>query len=119
MRTYSLCNAAIEANPRTNISGRITAQLGEALNRPDTSMNIYGEYTDTGTRTPITIFALDDQECEFQTPESSITDEGLFDLSIGAIGPFAAVAEICGSQRYRARFREPLDPRIIAHFAPT
>jgi len=80
-------------------------------------MTIYGECIGAQERTPVTILALGDQSCEIE-PNGSVGSmiEGLFDLWIGAIGPLPAIAENSGAGRYRARFREPLDARIIAHF---
>lgn len=80
-------------------------------------MTIYGECIDTLKRTPVTISALGGEECELRTQASTGTIEGLLDLWIGAIGPLPVTAENSGAGRYRARFREPLDARIIAHFA--
>lgn len=79
-------------------------------------MAIYGECIGTIERTPVTISALGGNECELQPATSASSIEGLLDLWIGAIGPLPVTTENCGG-RYLARFREPLDERIIAHFA--
>ena len=81
-------------------------------------MMIYGECIGNMARMPVTISALGDHECELEphaSPPGAI--EGKFDLWIGAIGPLPVTTENRGDGRYRARFREPLDQRIIAHFA--
>lgn len=80
-------------------------------------MTIYGECIGARARTPVTISALGDLECEFEPQAGASAIEGLFDLWIGAIGPLPVTAEISGGRRCRARFREPLDERIIEHFA--
>jgi hypothetical protein len=80
-------------------------------------MPIYGECVGTLQRTPVTILALGDHGCELQPEAGPCTIEGMLDLWIGAMGPFPATAESHGDGRYKASFREPLDQRIIAHFA--
>jgi hypothetical protein len=80
-------------------------------------MTIYGECIGTLERTAVTISALAGEECELRTQTAAGAIEGLLDLWIGAIGPLPVTAENSGDGRYRARFREPLDARIIAHFA--
>lgn len=85
--------------------------------RQGRAMTIYGECIGTLARTPVTISALDGEACELQPQPGESGIEGLLDLWIGAIGPLPATAETSGAGRYRVRFREPLDPRIIAHFA--
>jgi hypothetical protein len=80
------------------------------------AMTIYGECIGTLARTPVTISALDGEACELRPQPGETAIEGLLDLWIGAIGPLPVTAENKGEGRYRARFREPLDARIIAHF---
>ena len=80
-------------------------------------MAIYGECIGVIERTPVTISALDGRECQLEAPTGTSRIEGLIDLWIGAIGPLPVTAENSGGGRFRARFREPLDERIIAHFA--
>lgn len=80
-------------------------------------MTIYGECVGSSARTPVTISALAGEECELEPSAAASVIEGLLDLWIGAIGPFRVTAENRGDGRYRARFTEPLDERIIAHFA--
>lgn len=80
-------------------------------------MTIYGECIGTLQRMPVTISALGGQECELQPCSAAGSIEGRLDLWIGAIGPLPVVAENSGGGRYRAKFHEPLDERIIAHFA--
>jgi hypothetical protein len=80
-------------------------------------MTIYGECIGPQERTKVTISALVDEGCEIELQASSSLLDGLIDLWIGAIGPFKVMAENSGERRYHARFREPLDARIIAHFA--
>jgi len=83
----------------------------------DRAARLYGECIGTLARTPVTISHLCGHECELEPcPGASVVD-GLQDLWIGAIGPLAVTAENSGCGRYRARFSEPLDARIIAHFA--
>jgi hypothetical protein len=88
----------------------------------DQAATLYGECIGAMARTPVTISQLDGHECELE-PHADAQDteagaiEGLQDLWIGAIGPLPVTAENRGGGRYRARFREPLDARIIAHFA--
>jgi hypothetical protein len=80
-------------------------------------MTIYGECIGTLERTPVTISALDGEACELRPAASAGAMEGLLDLWIGAIGPLPVTTEHSGTGSYRAKFREPLDARIIAHFA--
>lgn len=80
-------------------------------------MTIYGECIGPRDRARVTISALADKGCDIEVQASSSLLDGLMDLWIGAIGPFAVMAENSGHSRYYARFREPLDQRIIAHFA--
>lgn len=83
----------------------------------DQHMNIYGECIGTLACTPVMISALAGEECELQPRTHTGSIDGLLDLWIGAIGPLLVTAENSGGGRYRARFAEPLDARIIAHFA--
>ncbi|MBB3940572.1 hypothetical protein GGR39_002229 [Novosphingobium fluoreni] len=80
-------------------------------------MTIYGECIGARDRLPVTISLLDGHECQLEVPVEACEIEGVMDLWIGAIGPLPVMAETSGERRYRARFREPLDDRIIAHFA--
>jgi hypothetical protein len=80
-------------------------------------MTIYGECIGTRDHIAVTISGLGDCECELEPATGTGVMEGLLDLWIGAIGPLAVTAENSGGRRYRARFCEPLDQRIIAHFA--
>jgi hypothetical protein len=80
-------------------------------------MTIYGECIGARDRTPVTISALGNRDCEIEPQSGSNAIVGLFELWIGAIGPLQVVAENSGGPRCLARFREPLDERIIAHFA--
>jgi hypothetical protein len=80
-------------------------------------MTIYGECIGARDRTPVTISDLGGLECEIEPTVGTRTFEGMLDLWIGAIGPLRVTAETTGGSRCRARFREPLDERIIAHFA--
>jgi hypothetical protein len=90
--------------------------LESVLGGLDQAVTLYGECIGTLARTPVTISQLQGQECELQ-PQPGATDlDGLQDLWIGAIGPLPVTAESRGGGRYRARFREPLDERILAHF---
>ena len=83
----------------------------------DQAATLYGECIGAVARTPVTISQLDGLECELEPHAGTNAIEGLQDLWIGAIGPLQVTAENRGGGRYRARFREPLDARIIAHFA--
>lgn len=83
----------------------------------DRAATLYGECIGAMARTPVTISQLDGHECELEPHAEATAMEGLQDLWIGAIGPLPVTAENRGGGRYRARFREPLDARIIAHFA--
>jgi len=79
-------------------------------------MTIYGECVGGHARTPVTISALAGEDCELEPNVFTAPINGLLDLWIGAIGPFLVMTENSGGGRYRARFAEPLDARIIAHF---
>ncbi|MEW9854462.1 hypothetical protein [Novosphingobium sp. M1R2S20] len=79
-------------------------------------MAIYGECIGGLTRVPVTISALGGDGCDFQPEASDCLIDGPLDLWIGAVGPFTVTTEKNAGGRYRARFREPLDQRIIAHF---
>lgn len=80
-------------------------------------MTIYGECVGSSAPTPVTISSLAGDECELQPSAAATLIEGLLDLWIGAIGPLCVTAENRGGGRFRARFLEPLDERIVAHFA--
>jgi len=80
-------------------------------------MTIYGECIGTRERLPVIISELCDSECEIELQSATAAIDELLDLWIGAIGPLPVTAHTSGERRYRARFREPLDQRIIAHFA--
>jgi len=80
-------------------------------------MTIYGECIGKSASMPVTISSLGGNECELQPGTATSILEELIDLWIGAIGPLSVTTENSGDGRYRARFTEPLDERIIAHFA--
>jgi hypothetical protein len=80
-------------------------------------MTIYGECIGKRSRTPVTIVALAGEECELQSRTSADSIDDTSELWIGALGPIPVIAETQGNGRYRARFAEPLDARIVAHFA--
>ena len=81
------------------------------------TVTIYGECIGKDACTPVTISALDSFKCELHPHIEFGCIERPHELWIGAIGPLPITAENRGAGRYRARFDEPLDERIIAHFA--
>ncbi|MCB2048685.1 MAG: hypothetical protein KDE32_10715 [Novosphingobium sp.] len=80
-------------------------------------MTIFGECEAHGRRLPVTITGLDRSGCALACDASDTLPQGVMALWIGAIGPLAAVAMQKDASHANASFDEPLDPRILDHFA--
>ena len=80
-------------------------------------MKIYGECETSGRRLAVTITGLDRSGCALVCKGHDMVPEGDMALWIGAIGPLAAIAMQKDATHANASFREPLDPRILDHFA--
>lgn len=80
-------------------------------------MTIFGECETRGKRTPVTITGLDRGGCALACDDGASLPDGDMALWIGAIGPLAAVAMQQDATHASAAFDEPLDPRILDHFA--
>ncbi len=80
-------------------------------------MKIYGECETRGRRLAVTITGLGRSGCALVCESDDTVPEGDMALWIGAIGPLAAIAMQKDATHADASFREPLDPRILDHFA--
>lgn len=80
-------------------------------------MTIYGECETRGQRLAVTITGLRSLGCALACESRDILPEGDMALWIGAIGPLPAIAMQKDATHADASFREPLDPRILEHFA--
>jgi hypothetical protein len=80
-------------------------------------MTIYGECEARGKRLAVTITGLGSSGCALACESEEALPEGDMALWIGAIGPLAAIAMQKDATHADASFREPLDPRILDHFA--
>lgn len=81
------------------------------------AMTIYGECEARGRRLTVKITGLGSSGCALACEGDDILPEGDMALWIGAIGPLAAIAMQEDAKHVSASFREPLDPRILEHFA--
>lgn len=77
---------------------------------------LYGECIGARESAEVRISDLADGGCDLETDGSALLD-GDFALWIGAIGPFAATAIRRGARHFHVLFKEPLDARIVQHFA--
>ena len=80
-------------------------------------MTILGECEARGQRLAVTITGLGRGGCAIACNEGELLPEGDMALWIGAIGPLAAVAMQQDETHAKAAFDEPLDSRILDHFA--
>ncbi len=84
-------------------------------------MTIYGECEMPGGKLAVRISDLTQAGCDLASSDGdhrlAAYANGDMALWIGAIGPLAATARKRGATRMMASFKEPLDPRILAHFA--
>jgi hypothetical protein len=88
-----------------------------ADNSEHATMTIYGECETRGRRLPVTITGLGSAGCALACESHDTLPEGDMALWIGAIGPLAVIAMQKDATHANASFREPLDPRILEHFA--
>ena len=77
---------------------------------------LYGECVAARESAEVRISDLADRGCDLETDGSALLD-GDFALWIGAIGPFPATATRRDAEHFHVRFKEPLDARIVQHFA--
>lgn len=81
-------------------------------------MAIYGECETLGRTVPVQIYALTRSGCDIASNgECTLALNSEMALWIGAIGPLAVISRQRDANRTLATFKEPLDPRILAHFA--
>lgn len=84
-------------------------------------MTIYGECETLGRTLPVHISDLTQAGCDLSSGDGlnalASCINGDMALWIGAIGPLAATARRRDATHMMACFKEPLDPRILAHFA--
>ena len=80
-------------------------------------MTIYGECEARGQRLAVMISELGQAGCALSSRDDGSVPDGEMALWIGAIGPLAAIAMQKDAQHASAAFKEPLDPRILDHFA--
>jgi hypothetical protein len=80
-------------------------------------MTIFGECETDGRRLPVIITGLDSSGCALACNTRDTLPDGVMALWIGAIGPLIAVAMQKDASHASASFHEPLDPRILDHFA--
>ena len=80
-------------------------------------MTILGECISEGRRTKVRVSGLAAEGCDLAVESEVALAEGEFALWIGAIGPLDVMATRQDASHLSARFREPLDERILEHFA--
>ena len=84
-------------------------------------MTIYGECETLDRILAVRISELTQAGCDLASSDGGdplgVSIGGDMALWIGAIGPLAATARQRDDTRMMASFKEPLDPRILAHFA--
>lgn len=78
---------------------------------------IYGECEWRGHKVRVLISDLARSGCDLACEAGKLPAEGELSLWIGAIGPFAATAMRRDDAHLAAQFSQPLDERIIQHFA--
>lgn len=77
---------------------------------------LYGECVGPDESAEVRISGLADRGCDLETDGSARID-GDMALWIGAIGPLAATAVRRAAGHFHVHFKEPLDSRIVEHFA--
>lgn len=77
---------------------------------------LYGECVGPRETAEVRISDLAGGGCDLETEDSALLD-GDFALWIGAIGPFPATATRRDHGHFHVHFKEPLDARIVEHFA--
>ena len=80
-------------------------------------MSATGECITATARTAVVISELAIHECSFLVDRANARLDGEAWLWIGAIGPLAIRVTRPGERPLHARFKKPLDPRIVDHFA--
>lgn len=80
-------------------------------------MTIYGECEAQGRRLKVQIRDLAGSGCGIASESGEVPVDGDLSLWIGAIGPLAATAMRLDETHMSALFKEPLDDRILKHFA--
>ncbi|SFG47925.1 hypothetical protein SAMN05518801_13221 [Novosphingobium sp. CF614] len=78
---------------------------------------LYGECVGTRETAEVRISDLADRGCDLETDSFAPLLDGDFALWIGAIGPLRATATRRDASHFEVRFKEPLDARIVEHFA--
>ncbi|HKX79792.1 MAG TPA: hypothetical protein VJM34_14845 [Novosphingobium sp.] len=80
-------------------------------------MTIDGECVSAARRSPVRIAELARDGCDIVADGVDALPEGEFSLWIGAIGPLEVTGTRKTGASLSATFKEPLDPRILEHFA--
>jgi len=80
-------------------------------------MGIFGECVCAGQRANVLVSGLACDSCNLWAEAVDLPLECEFTLWIGAVGPIAATARRIDATRFAARFAEPVDERIVDHFA--
>ncbi|OCC25026.1 hypothetical protein MB02_06220 [Croceicoccus estronivorus] len=62
------------------------------------------------------VSSLASDGCDLRAPSDAMALDGELSLWIGAIGPIDVAVAHRHDDVLHVRFRQPLDPRIIAHF---
>lgn len=80
-------------------------------------MPLYGECITCGRSAKVRVSGLAATGCDLESDGASPLDDGETTLWIGAIGPFPVTTVRQAPCHLSARFCEPLDSRILEHFA--
>lgn len=80
-------------------------------------MAIYGECVGAGKRATVKVSGLAPTGCELAAEPADALPDGELSLWIGAIGPLAVIATRRDETHLTAMFSEPLDEKILEHFA--
>lgn len=81
---------------------------------------LYGECVSARDTAPVRICGLANEGCDLEIVTPGSTFDSDVTLWIGAVGPFAVTLDQTqaepSTRRVAARFKEPLDGRILQHF---
>ncbi len=79
-------------------------------------MPIPGEFMSTSRRVAVAISRLSMDSCDLMADPGDPGLDGALSLWIGAVGPFDITTLRRHGKILRARFSQPIDPRIVNHF---
>lgn len=80
-------------------------------------MPISGECVWQGRNLRVSVSELNAEGCDLAFEPDSLAGDGELALWLGAVGPLPAHATRRDAEHMTARFSEPLDERILNHFA--